>query len=73
MRKVLKTAGLVVLAALVLVLALTVIGRLTGRENIFTRSFQSAAAPAEKLPLSRSKVLLQLEEPQEMMEASSSL
>ena len=49
MRKVLKTAGLVVLAALVLVLALTVIGRLTGRENIFTRSFQSAAAPAEKL------------------------
>ena len=49
MRKVMKTAGLVVLAALVLVLALTVIGRLTGRENIFTRSFQSAAAPAEKL------------------------
>lgn len=49
MRKVLKTAGLVVLAALVLVLALTVIGRLTGRENIFTRSFQSAAAPVEKL------------------------
>ena len=49
MRKVMKTAGLVVLAALVIVLALTVIGRLTGRENIFTRSFQSAAAPAEKL------------------------
>ena len=49
MRKVIKTAGLVVLAALVIVLALTVIGRLTGRENIFTRSFQSAAAPAEKL------------------------
>ena len=49
MRKVMKTAGLVVLAALVIVLALTVIGRLTGRENIFTRSFQSAAAPVEKL------------------------
>lgn len=49
MRKVIKTAGLVVLAALVIVLALTVIGRLTGRENIFTRSFQSATAPAEKL------------------------
>lgn len=49
MRKVLKTAGLVVLAALVLVLALTLLGRLTGRENIFTRSFQSAAAPVEKL------------------------
>ena len=49
MRKVLKTAGLVVLAALVIVLVLTVVGRLTGRENIFTCSFQSAAAPAEKL------------------------
>ncbi|MBR3554906.1 MAG: rod shape-determining protein MreC [Oscillospiraceae bacterium] len=49
MRKVMKTAGLVVLSALVLVLALTVIGRLTGRENIFTRSFQSVAAPGEKL------------------------
>lgn len=49
MRKVMKTAGLVVLSALVLVLALTVIGRLTGRENIFTRSFQSLAAPGEKL------------------------
>ncbi len=49
MRKVLKTAGLVVLSALVLVLALTLLGRLTGRENIFTRSFQSAAAPVEKL------------------------
>ena len=49
MRKVMKTAGLVVLSALVLALALTVIGRLTGRENIFTRSFQSAAAPVEKL------------------------
>ena len=49
MRKVLKTAGLVVLSALVIVLILTIVGRLTGRENIFTRSFQSAAAPVEKL------------------------
>ncbi len=49
MRKVLKTAGLVVLGALVIVLALTLIGRLTGRENIFTRSFQSLTAPVEKL------------------------
>ena len=49
MRKVLKSAGLVVLSALVIVLILTVVGRLTGRENIFTRSFQSAAAPVEKL------------------------
>ena len=49
MRKVWKTAGLVVLGALVIVLILTAVGRLTGRENIFTRSFQSAAAPAEKL------------------------
>ena len=49
MRKVLTTAGLVVLGALVIVLALTLIGRLTGRENIFTRSFQSLTAPVEKL------------------------
>ena len=49
MRKVLKTAGLVVLSALVIVLILTIVGRLSGRENIFTRSFQSAAAPVEKL------------------------
>ena len=49
MRKVLKSAGLVVLSALAIVLVLTAVGRLTGRENIFTRSFQSAAAPVEKL------------------------
>ena len=49
MRKVLKTVGLTLLAALVIVLALTVLGRLGGRENIFTRSFQSLTAPVEKL------------------------
>ena len=49
MRKVLKTVGLTVLAALVIVLALTVLGRLAGRENVFTRSFQSLTAPVEKL------------------------
>ena len=49
MRKVWKTAGLVVLAALVIVLVFTALGRLTGRENIFTRSFQSLTAPIEKL------------------------
>ena len=49
MRKGLKSAGLVVLSALVIVLILTIVGRLSGRENIFTRSFQSAAAPVEKL------------------------
>ena len=49
MRKVLKTAGLAVLAALVLVLILTLIGRFTGRPNVFTRAFQSLTAPAERL------------------------
>ncbi len=49
MRKVLKSAGLAVLGALVIVLILTLLGRLTGRENIFTRSFQTVAAPAERL------------------------
>ncbi len=48
MRKVWKTAGLVVLGALVLVLLLTALGHLTGRDNIFTRSLQSLTAPAEK-------------------------
>ena len=49
MRKVLKSAGLAVLGALVIVLILTLLGRLTGRENIFTRSFQTVAAPVERL------------------------
>ncbi len=48
MGKVFKTAGLLVLGALVLVLLLTGIGRLTGHPNFATRIFQSAAAPAEK-------------------------
>ncbi len=60
MRKVWKTAGLVVLGALVIVLILTAVGRLTGRENIFTRSFQSAAAPAEKLFSSAAEKLEEL-------------
>jgi len=49
MRKVLKTAGLVVLSALVIVLLCTALGHLTGRASIFTRAFQSAVAPVEKL------------------------
>ena len=49
MRKVLKTTGLVLLAVLVLVLLLTLVGRLTGGPNVFTRAFQSLTAPAEKL------------------------
>ena len=49
MGKVLKTAGIVILAALVLVLAFTALGHFTGRPNFFTRTFQSVAAPLEKL------------------------
>lgn len=49
MRKVLKTAGVVVLAALALVLLLTAWGHFTGRDSLFARAFQSAAAPAESL------------------------
>ena len=39
MRKVWKTAGLVVLAALVIVLVFTALGRLTGRENIYLKGY----------------------------------
>ena len=49
MRKVLKTVGIVVLAALVLVLAFTALGHFTGKPNFFTRTFQSVASPVEKL------------------------
>ena len=60
MRKVWKTAGLVVLAALVIVLAFTLLGRLTGRENIFTRSFRSLSAPVERFFASGAEKLEEL-------------
>ena len=49
MGKAFKTAGLIVLGALVLVLLLTGVGHFTGRPNFATRAFQTAAAPVEKL------------------------
>ena len=49
MGKAFKTAGLLVLAALVLVLLLSGISSLLGRDSFATRAFQTAAAPVEKL------------------------
>ncbi len=49
MGKALKTAGLLVLGALALVLILTGVGRFTGRPNFATRAFQTVSAPVEKL------------------------
>ena len=49
MGKAFRTAGLIVLGALVLVLLLTGVGHFTGRPNFATRAFQTAAAPVEKL------------------------
>ena len=49
MRKFFKTAGLIVLAALVLVVLLTLVGKFSKGTNPTTRAFQTAAAPVEKL------------------------
>jgi len=49
MRKAVKIALLVVLAALVLVVAFTLVGHFTGQGNVFTRAFQTAAAPVSAL------------------------
>jgi len=58
MRKALKAALLVVLAALVLVVFLTLAGHFTGRGNVFTRAIQTAAAPLSSL-LDRAAVRLE--------------
>ena len=49
MRKFFRTAGVVILAALVLVVGVTLIGRFTRGTSAAARAFQTAAAPMESL------------------------
>lgn len=49
MRRFLKTTGIAVLCLLLALLLLTGLFRLTGRDGVFARGFQTIAAPAERL------------------------